>query len=78
MALSMQDNGMNKHIILKEWASGSMSMAQSMRVFSWTEKRMGMEDLYHTTNTKFILDSGNMTTSKVMENKNAKKQKCVT
>jgi len=55
-----------------------MSMALSMRVFSWTEKRMGMEDIYHTTNTKFILDSGNMTTSKVMENKNAKKQKCVT
>ena len=53
-------------------------MAQSMRAFLWTEKHMGMEDIYLTINTKFILDNGSETISKVSENKNAKKQKCVT
>jgi hypothetical protein len=46
-----------------------------MRVFSRMEKLMGMEDIYLTTNTKFILDNGNVIISKVTENKNAKKPK---
>jgi hypothetical protein len=78
MALSMQDNGMNKLIKLKEWASELMSMAPSMRDFSWTERPMGMEDIYLTTNTKFMLGNGKMIINRVTENKNAKKQKCDT
>jgi hypothetical protein len=39
---------------------------------------MGTEDIYLTTNTKFMLGSGKTIISKVTENKNAKKQKCDT
>jgi hypothetical protein len=53
-------------------------MAPSMRDFSWTERPMGTEDIYLTTNTKSMLGSGKTIISKVTENKNAKKQKCDT
>ena len=53
-------------------------MAPFMRGFLWTEKRMVTEDIFLTTNTKSMLDSGNAIISRATVNKNVKNLKCVT